>query len=164
MAHVAITVEGGLFSADLLERLGSRPEEVPGQRCAGPMERSELVGVLEQASEPRLEVDELGRLRCREHALGLSVQPPGDRAQDARRLVVGPRPHHVDEVPFARRALDQQRPVVATQHGRRSMAVERDQQERAIVDAGEARLEEADERQADDPELDPIDAHGTMLS
>jgi hypothetical protein len=34
MAHVAITVEGGLFSADLLERLGSRPEEVPGQRPA----------------------------------------------------------------------------------------------------------------------------------
>jgi hypothetical protein len=32
MAHVAITVEGGLFSADLLERLGSRPDEVPGQR------------------------------------------------------------------------------------------------------------------------------------
>jgi hypothetical protein len=32
MAHVAITIEGGLFSADLLERLGSRPDEVPGQR------------------------------------------------------------------------------------------------------------------------------------
>jgi hypothetical protein len=34
MAHVAIAIEGGLFSADLLERLGSRPEEVPGQRPA----------------------------------------------------------------------------------------------------------------------------------
>lgn len=34
MAHVAITIEGGLFSADLLEQLGSRPEEVPGQRPA----------------------------------------------------------------------------------------------------------------------------------
>jgi hypothetical protein len=34
MAHVAITVDGGLFSADLLERLGSRPDEVPGQRPA----------------------------------------------------------------------------------------------------------------------------------
>jgi hypothetical protein len=34
MAHVAIVIEGGLFSADLLERLGSRPDEVPGQRPA----------------------------------------------------------------------------------------------------------------------------------
>ena len=34
MAHVAIMIEGGLFSADLLERLGSRPEDVPGQRLA----------------------------------------------------------------------------------------------------------------------------------
>ena len=32
MAHVAITIEGGLFSADLPEKLGSRPDEVPGQR------------------------------------------------------------------------------------------------------------------------------------
>lgn len=32
MAHVAITIEGGLFSADLLERLGSRPDEVAGQK------------------------------------------------------------------------------------------------------------------------------------
>ena len=34
MAQVAITIEGGLFSADLLERLGSRPDDVPGQRPA----------------------------------------------------------------------------------------------------------------------------------
>jgi hypothetical protein len=34
MAHVAITIEGGLLSADLLERLGSLPEEVLGQRPA----------------------------------------------------------------------------------------------------------------------------------
>ena len=34
MAHVAITIEGGLFSADLLERLGSRPDEVPGHKSS----------------------------------------------------------------------------------------------------------------------------------
>jgi hypothetical protein len=34
MAHAAIAVEGGLFSADLLEHLDSRPDEVPGQRPA----------------------------------------------------------------------------------------------------------------------------------
>lgn len=34
MAHVAILIEGGLFSADLLENLGSRPDDVAGQRPA----------------------------------------------------------------------------------------------------------------------------------
>ena len=33
MAYVAITIEGGLFSADLLEQLAATPDEVPGQRA-----------------------------------------------------------------------------------------------------------------------------------
>jgi hypothetical protein len=32
MAHVAITVEGGLVSGDLLEQIAARPQDVQGQR------------------------------------------------------------------------------------------------------------------------------------
>jgi hypothetical protein len=32
MAHVAINIEGGLVSGDLLERIAATPEEVDGQR------------------------------------------------------------------------------------------------------------------------------------
>src|SRR5258708_4075763 len=32
MAHVAITIEGGLVSGDLLERIAATPEAVDGQR------------------------------------------------------------------------------------------------------------------------------------
>jgi hypothetical protein len=31
------------------------------------------------------------------------------------------------------------------------------------VDPAEARLEEPDERKAQEPQLDPLDSHGTML-
>lgn len=34
MAFVTITVEGGLFAADLLDRLAAKPEDLPGQRAA----------------------------------------------------------------------------------------------------------------------------------
>ena len=38
------------------------------------------------------------------------------------------------------------------------------QHESPIGDAAEARLEEPDERKAQEPQLDPIDSHATMLS
>jgi hypothetical protein len=34
MAHVAITVEGGLVSSDLLEQIAATPQDVQGQRAA----------------------------------------------------------------------------------------------------------------------------------
>ena len=35
MAYPAITVEGGLLSADILDRLGAKPDEIPGQTAVG---------------------------------------------------------------------------------------------------------------------------------
>ena len=32
MAHAAITIEGGLFASDLLDRIAAAPDDVPGQK------------------------------------------------------------------------------------------------------------------------------------
>jgi hypothetical protein len=45
MAHVAITVEGGLFAADLLDRIGATPDEIAGQGPADfGLDRTRLSG------------------------------------------------------------------------------------------------------------------------
>jgi hypothetical protein len=38
-----------------------------------------------------------------------------------------------------------------------------DQHERPVVDPAEARLEEPHQRKSQEPQLDPLDSHGTML-
>ena len=71
-----------------------------------------------------------------------------------------------DDVP---RRLDRLRAVVrvvvgdALAPGRHALAVEPDQQERPVVDAAEAGLEEPDERQAEHAKLEAFDAHAAIL-
>ena len=45
-----------------------------------------------------------------------------------------------------------------------AFALDRHEQELAIVDASEARLEESDERKAQQPQLEAFDSHPPMLS
>ena len=45
----------------------------------------------------------------------------------------------------------------------RAFTVHADEEERSLVDPPEARFEKPDQRQAHEPQLEPLDSHRTML-
>ena len=99
-------------------------EERRGDVGAAAMERSEAVGLGEQVAEPGRQVHELGRVVRVEHRSGCRVDPVGGVADDPRRLVVLAALGHAHEVAAARRALEQHRRAVPSQHAGGAVPVE----------------------------------------
>ncbi len=92
----------------------------------------------------------------REDLTGMSEVPPQHRGGDEL----------FDDVPRRTGGLG---PVIGVRLGHAladtsdAVPFHQHQDEGALVDPAEARLEESDQRKAQEPQLDPLDSHATML-